>query len=65
MDERFASSFSIEGSDPDKIRAWVTALSELLELSPDKVGVDLTPEPSEPDGNDDAKKTDGAKPDKQ
>lgn len=39
--ERFASSFSLESSDPAKIRKWCAELKALLGVPDDRVEIDL------------------------
>jgi len=39
---RFASSFSLEGDDPEKIKQWCQLIGDLLKVSKDKIEIDLT-----------------------
>ena len=47
-DPRFASSFSLEGDSPEKIKQWCKLLGELLSLPEARIQIDLTK--AEPDG---------------
>jgi hypothetical protein len=50
-DARFASSFSLEGDDPEKIRQWCKLLGNLLKLPAERIKINLTKE-AEQDGAD-------------
>ncbi|MCA9095996.1 MAG: hypothetical protein KDA68_21095 [Planctomycetaceae bacterium] len=40
-DPRFASSFSLEGDDPEKIKHWAKLLGALLKLPAERIEIDL------------------------
>ena len=40
-DPRFASSFSLEGDDPERITVWARLLGQLLKLPADKIEINL------------------------
>jgi len=41
-DSRFASSFSLEGDDPEQIRRWCQLLGDLMDVPKGKIEIDLT-----------------------